>query len=197
MHIKTVTALAQVLQLSGFPLSKWTQGGRDNVARLFTQMSEGDAELMLVRKVRRVRLYITYTPKRKKKKGAEVMFLEQKFAPDGTLLPEGPFVPGEKLRPNEEPYDGLCRLLHEEFGITAPPERAFLFVKKVRVKRDTTPSFPDLPSETTEYVYAWNMPRRLFRKRFVEKKPDGGWNEFTLHEPSPKVREDLLACRKR
>jgi hypothetical protein len=210
VHIKSEEDLLQLLLLAGIDPRKrgWNKNRRNGVRRLFQQTVDGEGELRLYRSTRKVKLWVTCTipedgrkaqkkkqKQKQKQKMKTVIFLEHKYAPDGTRISEEPDIPGEKLRSGEKPRDGCVRLLAEEFGIAGRLPSEFTKVKKVQAMKPSTRSFPGLESRTLETIFWWEMPYELYKRIFKEKKLDGSFNVFRAYAITAKVLEQIKALK--
>ncbi len=204
MHIKSEEDLLQLLLLAGIDPRKrgWNKNRRNGVRRLFQQTVDEEGELRLYRSTRKVKLWAICNipedgqkPSKKKQKMKTVIFLEHKYAPDGTRISEEPDIPGEKLRLGEKPRDGCVRLLEEEFGIAGRLPSEFTKVKKVQAMKPSTRSFPGLESRTLETIFLWEMPYELYKRTFKEKKPDGSFNTFRAYPITAKILEQIKALK--
>lgn len=160
--------LELLLARYGIPVERWGAGQARTVAKLHTELADGECELLvaqrgLLRVVHGVTVTITDPDGR-------LLAEDRQEYPDGRVVRRAlDFSIGEKRRPGEDPEAAARRALSEELAITEP---VTLTPRGSERKDRLSVAYPGVTSRYITDRFAACLPQHLVRDEYVEAQSD-------------------------
>ena len=154
--------------LESLPIAQYGKGQAKTVEHLLKEIESGEAQIVWEggKPVRVVNLVCVEVVS---EDGEQQLVEEKQVFSDGRVRERGIWGVSEKLKPNEDPYEGAIRAMKEELGV----ENCSIQFDSTEREENESPSYPGLTTRYLKTNYTAKVWHEDYRPEgYVEKQKD-------------------------
>lgn len=168
MRGNTPLIYATMNLLEHLPISQYGQGKAKTVEHLLKEIESGETQIIWENE-KPIRVINLVCVEVISEDGEQQLVEEKQVFSDGRVRERGIWGVSEKLKPNEDPYQGAVRAMKEELGV----ENCSIQFDSTDTEESESPSYPGLTTrylKTNYQARVWNEDYKL--EGYVEAQAD-------------------------